>query len=209
MSVSYENLHLASELRTVPRDIRDMKRILMAAVVLISSCSVAPGKEAAQAPQAPCEVAVAWLDGTLGDWPGKKPVFGDNDRALRELGPRAIWNAPNSDKLVSGPDLAKFGGVPGKLVKSAIGACPAVRAMLDRQGIAHGPKAVDAVATLYELKATVINFSLPLLSREGDEAIMIVSRQYEPLNGGGYLEYLKRRPDGSWTVVAVTGLWVS
>jgi hypothetical protein len=37
----------------------------------------------------------------------------------------------------------------------------------------------------------------------------MVSRQYEPLNGGGYLEYLKRRPDGRWTVVAVTGLRVS
>lgn len=186
-----------------------MKRILVAAMAAVSACSPAPDRQAAQALQSPCDVAVAWLEETLRGLPDSQLVFDDHDRALRELGPRAIWNAPGTDQVVPGPDLAKFGGVPAEPAKSAVGACPAVRATLDRRKIAHGTKAVDAVATLYELKATVINFSLPLLSKQGDEAILMVSRQYEPLNGGGYLEYLKRRPDGRWTVVAVTGVRVS
>ncbi|MDF7775057.1 hypothetical protein P1X14_07355 [Sphingomonas sp. AOB5] len=209
MSVSYENLHLASALHAVPRDTRGMKRILVTAMMAISSCSPAPVKQVARPPQSPCDVAVAWLDETLRGVPQRKLVFDDHDRALREPGPRAIWNAPGTDQVVSGPDLAKFAGIPQETAKSAVGACPTVRTMLDRRNIAHGTKAVDAVASPYGLKATVINFSLPLLSKQGDEAIVMVSRQYEPLNGGGYLEHLKRRPDGRWTVVAVTGLWVS
>lgn len=187
-----------------------MKRILAVIMVTVAACSPASDNAAAAgARQTPCEVALAWLDGALKSAAGKKLVFDDRDRALRDPGPRAIWHAPDADREVQGPDLAKFGGVPGTQMDGAVGACAGVRAMLDDRGIAYGEKAADDAAGLYELKATVINFSLPLVSRRGDEAIIMVSRQYEPLNGGGYLEYLRRSPDGRWAVIAVTGLWVS
>jgi hypothetical protein len=91
-----------------------MKRILVAAMAAVSACSLAPDRQAAQALQSPCDVAVAWLDETLRGLPDRKLVFDDHDRALRELGPRAIWNASGTDQVVPGPDLAKFGGVPAE-----------------------------------------------------------------------------------------------
>ncbi|NML06088.1 hypothetical protein [Sphingomonas sp. G-3-2-10] len=188
-----------------------MKRILVAAMALVSGCSPAADKQVAQTPSSPCDVAAAYLDAMLLESRNTKFIFANDEEQVGTLSVNGEWYGEGTNQRVPGPDPARFTAAASKL--SSVGACPAVRQKLDRYGVAYGEKAVAAaIADTGDgegYRATILNFSLPLISRDGTEAIVATSSVSAPEGGAGSLRHLKRRSDGRWEAVSESGLWIS
>ena len=165
----------------------------------------------------PCAVALDLVIGTVAHFRGRAVVFSDEDEGLM---PPSVdtkgWYGPEALQpvAVSPPPAALVDRLNRTRAVSAVASCPAVRAWLDKAGIAHGAKAVDRAVDPRRMTAqgyaeTVLGVSVPVVSADGADALVLTHNVSAPLGGGGQANRLRRGANGRWTVVAIRGLWVS
>jgi hypothetical protein len=87
---------------------------------------------------------------------------------------------------------------------SATAVCPEVRSYL----IAHNVR-FDPAAEENPGRAAIAGISLPILSRDGRDALMAVGFTVAALDGKGWVYHLRQRSDGSWGIVGRGLQWIS
>ena len=87
---------------------------------------------------------------------------------------------------------------------AALGACASLRTYLTKHHVKYGQAAVKAATRggreVYAVE--VLRLSLPIVSRDGTEAIAIEETAASDVEGGVYGVLLRRGPDGAWAVAA-------
>ena len=76
----------------------------------------------------------------------------------------------------------------------------------------NSSKAVNAVSSAEpseRFKASIQTFSMPIVSADGQRAVLASSQVSGALAGGGFLQLLERQADGNWKVIAFTPLWIA
>jgi hypothetical protein len=87
-----------------------------------------------------------------------------------------------------------------------------VRHWLTQHRIKYGAAAVHAVtarSTDDELPAGIFTVSLPVVSDDGEVALLYSSDVWGVLAGGGAVQLYRRQADGTWKLIANRRLWVS
>lgn len=105
---------------------------------------------------------------------------------------------------------------------SAVTECSDVRALLRRQRIGFGEKAVRAAKDNNDEmfrpghqrdpskhRMTVYGIAMPTFNADGTEAVLEKNYDCGSLCGGGNVVKVRRDPDGSWRKVAEWPLWIS
>ena len=86
---------------------------------------------------------------------------------------------------------------------AALGACASFRSYLTKHHVRYGRAAVSAATgagkEIYDVE--VLRLSLPVVSRDGTEAIAIEETAASDVEGGVYGVLLRRQPGGAWIVV--------
>jgi hypothetical protein len=93
-------------------------------------------------------------------------------------------------------------------------ACSAVRQLLARRNVPSGEAAAkaavgnpDPISPVY--KATILSLGMPVVSRDGREALVETGVVCGPLCGAGSLLHLRRDPAGAWRVTGSQMTWIS
>jgi hypothetical protein len=88
-----------------------------------------------------------------------------------------------------------------------------MRAHLDRARIPYGAKAVAETQRKLDgvsrYPADILGLTVPGVSPDGAQALVMTSLQSGPQSGLGQFFLLKRQPDGSWVRVSLQHFWVS
>ena len=159
-----------------------------------------------------CAVASAYIDALLAK-PSKLPrVFSTQQERVSDPPKSSSWIDARSGGQGASPSQALLRQLSNNAGQNAITSCASVEAALDKRRIKYGDEAAADVAQSFtgsSYKAELLSISLPLVSRDGKEAVLISSSATGPLAAGGFLEYLRRLPSGAWVVVSSAGLWVS
>lgn len=194
-----------------------MLRSLLAlylSVLLLSACGTgAGGGVQAARPSPECALAESYIASFPSVQKRDRVVFTDADERLPDEPALGAWTEVQGQEPqpVPAPSAALLAATKLKAGVSAVRACANVRALLDRQGIHYGSDAAY-MATRGEgelFGAAVLGVALPSLSADGTEAVLAVSERAGRLFGSGNIEHLKRKRDGTWTIVGVLEVWVS
>jgi hypothetical protein len=97
-------------------------------------------------------------------------------------------------------------------IASLTAACPEVPGLIKSLGgsiIDPNDSATYVGADLKSNGPEVLSVSLPVLDREGTDALVVVSRSCGFTCGAGFLCWLRRDADGQWRAVGSRGLWIS
>lgn len=184
--------------------------LLTAVALCVSAANGNPGQPTMRS--ARCAVATAYIEALLAK-PSKLPhVFSTQREQVPDLPEPSNWIDARSHKHGASPSQPLLRQLLSDAGQNSVTSCTSVRAALDKHHIKYGAKAVDAVAQSSNgssYKADISSVSLPLVSWDGKEAVLISSGASGPLAAGGFLEYLRKLPSGEWVVVSVAGLWVS
>lgn len=184
--------------------------VLMAVALCTSSAAGEPRTPLMRSDR--CTVALAYIDALLAQ-PSKLPrVFSTQQEPIPDLPKSSSWMSARYDRHGASPSQALLRQLSNDAVQNAITGCASVRAALNRRGIRYGDKAAGEVAqssAASSYKAELSSVSLPVVSQDGKEALLISSRASGPLEAVGFLKYLRRLPSGAWVVVSSATLWVS
>jgi hypothetical protein len=100
---------------------------------------------------------------------------------------------------------------------SATKECPEISAYLDRVGMQHGDAAASAAMAADPkenrmikpfFSATIFSLSFPVMSENGDEALVDVAVGGGITAGAGSVHFLRRRPNGEWTDIGQLHTWI-
>ncbi len=195
-----------------------MLRSLLAlslSALLLSACGTGAGGgvQAAQ-PSPGCALAESYLLSFPVVQNGGPVVFSERDEGAPREDGRLEWQdmeAEPKPKPIMGPPDELISSLRASAGASAIKYCTNVRKLLDSKGIRYGEDAVNSGAssngTLF--KSAILGISLPVISKDGNAAVLVESFSAGMLLGRGNVTYLKRQPDGKWKVVGEAMLWVS
>ncbi|MDG5495517.1 hypothetical protein [Niveispirillum sp. BGYR6] len=193
-----------------------LRSLLALSVLLLSGFSAAAAENVPAAqPSLGCALAESYLLSFPVVQNGGPVVFSEDDQdgpredgrlEWRDMGAKGAEPKPiagPSDELIS--SLRASGGA------SAIKHCANVRKLLDSKGIRYGEDAVNSGSSSSGalFKSAILGISLPVISKDGNEAVLVESFSAGMLLGRGNVTYLKRQPDGTWKVVGEAMLWVS
>ena len=95
---------------------------------------------------------------------------------------------------------------------NSVSSCPSVRNWLTHHRIKYGIAAVHAVTARSiddELPAGIFTVSLPVVSDDGQLALVYTSDVWGGLAGGGAIQLYRRQADGTWKFITDRRLWVS
>ncbi len=123
-------------------------------------------------------------------WTGPGPPAAGAERALRQLVRR--WSRPRN--------------------LDAIAHCPRLRRFLESGHVAFSSEAVETAVRGQSnglFAATIESLTLPMVSDDGDFAMLIAGSQAGGEAGGGRLVMLERQLGGAWKVIGDSGLWIS
>lgn len=157
-----------------------------------------------------CGIALAFAQAMVAERKGRRVVFSDGVEFLPTLPTSAEWYSEAIEQNIPAP--------AGELVKavstrSAVAACGSLRDWLDARHIGYGTRAIDAATRDIpwngEYRATLLGLSLPAVSADHRQAVLIRSSYIGPMGGGGSMIHLKRMRDRSWKAISEIGLYVS
>lgn len=182
------------------------------AAPLLCSAQAAPADDALSIRCAAAIDVVAELTKEKGRLP---LVFSDSDEMMLGGLPATPWRkvGAKGETIQPLPALLsrfdKMGSRP-----SAVKQCATVRAYLDQRKIAYAKAAVKRAVgngrkSDREYTARIVGLSLPEVSEDGNDAIVIFSSVLAPLDGIGYALYLRRGADGHWANIGFSQLWIS
>jgi hypothetical protein len=132
----------------------------------------------------------------------------------------SVWQAKTSDEVAITPDEI---GLFKKLlasqgVENAVTRCPAITAVLSERGISYGDSAVKSVSAITnpeldpevdQHSKTITSLYLPVLSDDGQSALLVDSRSWGPLEGVGLIVKIERQSNGEWLPTRWQMMWVS
>ncbi|GMN01899.1 hypothetical protein [Erythrobacter sp. MTPC3] len=129
---------------------------------------------------------------------------------------RSIWQGADSNsigKTTADSSLLRKLFETGKAT-NAVQQCPSVRKVLNDHRIDYGEGAVRAVSAiedpnLGQHSKTIADVYLPIVSDDGQSAVLLVSRSWAPLAGAGVVVKIERQDNGEWTPTRVQQIWVS
>lgn len=189
---------------------------LSLSALLLSACGtgVASGVRAAQ-PSPGCALAESYLLSFPVVQNGGPVVFSEDDQGGPREDGRLEWRDMEAEeskpKPIAGPPDELISGLRASAGVSAIKHCANVRKLLDSKGIRYGEGAVNSGSSSNGalFKSAILGISLPVISKDGNEAVLVESFSAGMLLGRGNVTYLKRQPDGKWKVIGEAMLWVS
>ncbi len=178
--------------------------------LLVAGCHDAD-VEHSEGGAAACAVATSVMETLVAEQNSRPFVFQDQESSSRP----ALTGV--SEALPRDPEMNKWLHLVQRLEESsdrnAVARCSSVRTMLDRHRIGYGSRAVAAVLPRNpeeeEFGATIYSISLPLLSADGQRAVLEHSARNGRLDGGGSILLLERQPDGKWKQSNFIPTWVS
>lgn len=159
------------------------------------------------APPAACDVALAFVELRHGGkqalplvmTPERESLFG--------------WNRGGiAAEMAADPPPAELIARLEAGLTSALLHCPGLPAELEKRRIAHGRDAAQRAAVADasgRYGANVISVALPVLSADGNQALVAASTVRGQENGEGEVFHLRRQTDGSWRIVARAMTWIS
>lgn len=191
------------------------------AIPLIALATVAgPGQAAPKGgTAAQCEIALQVMKDITAHEYGKPMVF-DTHRTdlLVQVDAEALakgWTKFVDGKTVevaSPPTQVAAEFLNGGFRKNSVSSCFSVRKWLTEHQIRYGRAAVRSVSARAiddELPAGIFTVSLPVVSNDGQVALVYTSDVWGGEAGGGAVELYRRQDDGTWKFVADRRLWIS
>jgi hypothetical protein len=165
---------------------------------------------------AECELALQVVKDVSSQDYGKPIVFDTTDPTFPPFDAETLatgWTRFEGDKKIevaSPPTEVAIRFVGG--LRDSVSRCSSVRRWLTQHRIRYGRAAVKAVvarAVDDELPAGLFAVSLPIISHDGQTALVYTSDTWGGEAGGGFAHLYRRRSDGSWRPDAVRRLWIS
>ena len=97
---------------------------------------------------------------------------------------------------------------------AAITVCRNAVKYLDDRGIQHGKAAVDALTNSpawrsLDNKTMLVGIALPVVSRDGNDALVEISNSIGITAGAGGVWHLRRQSDGKWVTVGTARGWIA
>jgi hypothetical protein len=93
--------------------------------------------------------------------------------------------------------------------RALLQACPGLATEFRSRQIAVDPKGRARRQANGLFRVTYVGLSLPVVSDDGLEALLIYEGVSGPLAGGGMLLHLRREPGGDWRRVGMMPTWIS
>ncbi len=161
-----------------------------------------------------CEVAAAYVQIVISEAKNRPVVFTTNDEPFNAPLAGGEWSKRTGElqQVAAPPPVALVKRLEDRGNLNAVSRCLSVRKLLKSHHIGYGPEAVDAVNSpdpSQLFKASIHTISVPVVSANGKQAVLASSSVSGLLAGAGFLHFLERQSDGSWTVVAFSLLWVA
>ncbi|MQP65785.1 hypothetical protein GE253_10575 [Niveispirillum sp. SYP-B3756] len=193
-----------------------LRSLLALSVLLLPALSAAAADNVPAAQPSPaCALAETYLLSFPVVQNGGPVVFSEEDQG----GPREDGRLEWRDMGAEGAEPKPIAGPPNELISglragggaSAIKHCANVRKLLDSKGIRYGEDAVNSGSSSNGalFKSAILGISLPVISKDGNEAVLVESFSAGMLLGRGNVTYLKRQADGKWQAIGEAMLWVS
>jgi hypothetical protein len=186
-----------------------MKGRLIAATTLVLSCSTAAESIAPPVSPAQCEAAWSFAVHLLADRHDRPMVFSTGSVGFTGMTPgRRAWSQGQDDHRPVPPVELEQALVNA----SALAACPSFRQRLAARHVASGPRAEARALRLRPdrtYRGEIVAISIPAISADERQALLVASNYAGPLGGGGFLVYLIRNDTGQWQIAGYSGLWVS
>jgi len=189
---------------------------LSLSVLLLSACGTGAGGSVQAAQPSPgCALAESYLLSFPVVQNGGPVLFSENDQGVAQEDGSLEWHdmaaEESQPKPIAGPPDELISDLRASAGASAIKHCANVRKILDGKGIRYGEDAVNSGsssnATIF--KFAILGISVPVISRDGKEAVLVESFYAGMLLGRGNITYLRRQADGTWKVIGEAMLWVS
>lgn len=190
----------------------DVRIVILFISALLGSCSERKREPTSSAITAACDVAVAYAETLLTEAQGRKLVFSDAAEPLPPSYRPAKWHKKYDQGEGEHPTNALLSSLAIRPQMSAVTACPALRARLDRYGIAYGKGAVQSATKVQasgNFQNEVVRISLPTISEGGTAALLSTSRVSAPEAGSGSLQYLTRERTGAWIAASWAPTWIA
>ena len=191
-----------------------LRLMAMLPVVLSAACghSVAPPRP--DSASVACDAAAAYAKIVIANSKGKPVVFTSEDQPFSGSIVGGEWWKMEGDRplSVAAPPAALVKRLEDQGNRNAVSRCASVRKLLEGQHIGYGSKAVDAVSSPNPpemFKASIQTVSIPIVSADGQRAVLASSGVSGALAGGGFLQLLGRQANGNWEVIAFSPLWVA
>jgi hypothetical protein len=186
--------------------------VKLATWIAALACLMPAAASAAEPGRAACEVAAATITDHLATERGRvvvvvgvSPDAGPSkaDIARRRL---SDW----SKAAPSQPLLRAWSAAP----RTDVLQCPAVQDLLARRGIASGQAAADPLRQgsggkpLLSWRGEILAVGMPVVSADGQDALVEIGSACGGLCGAGFLLHLRRAND-AWAVAGSLWLWIS
>jgi len=99
-------------------------------------------------------------------------------------------------------------------LKNAVTVCPSLQQFLRKNSVMIGQNAIERVIAqkdgeTNQYPRSIAAQSMPVLSDDGQSAMMFASRVYAGLAGGGLIIKIERRPSGEWQPTRAQVVWIS
>ena len=183
-------------------------------IMLSAACGNTVAPPRANSASVACEAAAAYAMIVITKSKGKRIVFTSDDQPFNGPIVGGEWWKMKGERPLSAA------AAPAALVKrledqgnrNAVSRCASVRKLLEGHHIRYGSKAVDAVSSPdpSELfSASIQTVSMPIVSADGQRAVLASSGVSGALAGSGFLQLLERQADGNWEVIAFSPLWIA
>lgn len=180
--------------------------LLLASSVAFSGCDMTDS--ATDAKSESCAVAQAFITQEL-----SKGEFALDDSPVQGSFGWQDLAATQHDTSKSRPSSQLLSGLTEGYKKNLVSHCPVLVQRIKKAGTKVGGAAVDAIANSEDASglypAEIVSLSLPVVSKDGQSAVMIVDSVVGSEAGGGAIYYLRRGVDGDWQVVDWWGTWIS
>jgi hypothetical protein len=178
------------------------------AVTAIGATDVMGAAPPASIPQ--CEAAWVYARMMVAELHGHRVVFDTHSFAGAQITvePQG-WYVPHVGSEAPAPPADLIGRWPAR---NALRACPSLPQRLASLHIRYGDAAVRWALRQRRdgsYRAVIFTISLPLVSQDGQHAVVETSMASAPLGGGGTLVHLVRDSTGNWHSAGWKGLWIS
>jgi hypothetical protein len=164
-----------------------------------------------------CEIAWAYVQEVLEQQGAGRIVFSTEPGSLLDrLSVEAPWGRVEKGLPVAAQSPTPSADLIEALNRapsgSAVRRCASIRRKLTRRHVPFGARAERAAIRPLRngyFRRRVEGVSLPVISSDGREALLLSTSVAAPLSGGGQAIHLFKGEDGRWRTIAAAGLWVS
>jgi hypothetical protein len=159
-----------------------------------------------------CEVAAAFTEMVVTDMSERQIVFSDEPVALQQYLDPAMSTADDRLTASARPPAALLNRFRQLGPTNAVSSCAPVQTLLRARQIRFGRQAEQQGLRQNSngvFASSIVSVSAPVVSTDGQQALIGSSIASGTLDGFGYLSLLQRQPNGRWQVIAEYRLFVS